>query len=149
MSKNVKWHGEKVTAMIMKGLERNLDKAAIHMDNEVKQELSKSGSGRQYEVGGRIHTASAAGEPPALLFGTLRNSITHETISPVRRRVGVTSTSAAGVSGEGNKGYARRLEYGFVGTDRLGRHYDMSPRPFMRPTFDRNRKRIGQILAGK
>jgi len=28
---------------------------------------------------------------------------------------------------------ARRLEYGFVGTDSLGRNYNQAPRPHMRP----------------
>ena len=30
----------------------------------------------------------------------------------------------------------RRLEFGFSGTDRLGRRYSQPPRPHWRPTFD-------------
>ncbi len=33
--------------------------------------------------------------------------------------------------------YARRVEYGFVGTDSLGRHYDQPPRAFVRDTVAR------------
>lgn len=32
--------------------------------------------------------------------------------------------------------YARRVEYGFSGVDSLGRHYNQSPNPYMRPAFD-------------
>jgi Bacteriophage HK97-gp10, putative tail-component len=35
-----------------------------------------------------------------------------------------------------NKPQARRLEYGFVGADSLGRHYNQAPRPHVRPAFD-------------
>lgn len=31
--------------------------------------------------------------------------------------------------------YARRVEYGFIGVDSLGRHYHQEPRPYMRPAF--------------
>jgi Bacteriophage HK97-gp10, putative tail-component len=33
--------------------------------------------------------------------------------------------------------YARRVEYGFVGTDSLGRHYNQPPRAFVRDTVAR------------
>lgn len=32
--------------------------------------------------------------------------------------------------------YGARLEYGFVGTDSLGRHYNQGPQPYMRPAFE-------------
>jgi HK97 gp10 family phage protein len=32
--------------------------------------------------------------------------------------------------------YGARLEYGFVGTDSLGRHYNQGPHPYMRPAFE-------------
>ena len=33
-----------------------------------------------------------------------------------------------------------RLEYGFVGADKLGRVYNQAPRPHIRPALDENRK---------
>jgi len=33
---------------------------------------------------------------------------------------------------------SRRLEYGFVGRDTLGRFYNQEPRPHIRPAFDEN-----------
>ncbi len=32
--------------------------------------------------------------------------------------------------------YSRRLEFGFIGLDSLGRMYNQGPRPYMRPAFD-------------
>lgn len=32
--------------------------------------------------------------------------------------------------------YARRIEFGFVGVDRLGRHYNQAAQPYMRPAHD-------------
>lgn len=32
--------------------------------------------------------------------------------------------------------YARRIEYGFIGVDSLGRHYHQAAQPYMRPSFD-------------
>lgn len=32
--------------------------------------------------------------------------------------------------------YARRIEYGFIGADKLGRVYNQRPRPYLRPAFD-------------
>lgn len=51
--------------------------------------------------------------------------------------------------------YARRLEYGFMDTDRLGRRYNQKPRPFLRPALEENtgeielaiEKKIGQIVS--
>lgn len=32
--------------------------------------------------------------------------------------------------------YARRIEFGFVGADSLGRVYNQAPKPYMRPAWD-------------
>ncbi len=32
--------------------------------------------------------------------------------------------------------YARRIEFGFMGTDRLGRVYHQAPQPYMRPAYE-------------
>ena len=37
-----------------------------------------------------------------------------------------------------NEPYGRRLELGFVGTDKLGRRYNQAPRPHLRPALDSN-----------
>lgn len=49
--------------------------------------------------------------------------------------------------------YGRRLEFGFMGTDSLGRQYHQPPRPHWRPTWDNNLPKYQDImmaaLAGK
>ena len=60
--------------------------------------------------------------------GTLRRSI-HHTLT--------TSTeTACNIALGPDTPYARRLEFGFVGTDSLGRRYHQAARPYMRPAFD-------------
>jgi len=60
--------------------------------------------------------------------GTLRRSIHTEVIDS-------SSTSATARTGT-DVVYARRLEFGFVGRDSLGRLYNQAPRPYLRPAFD-------------
>jgi len=59
----------------------------------------------------------------------LRNSITNE----VEETVGRVGT---------NVEYARRVEMGFVGADALGRIYNQSPKPYLRPALEKNRSTI-------
>ena len=42
--------------------------------------------------------------------------------------------------------YSKRLEYGFVGADSLGRVYHQQPRPYMRPAFDENKDDARQVI---
>lgn len=41
----------------------------------------------------------------------------------------------------------RRLEFGFVGPDKLGRAYNQAPRPHWRPTFDLNKAYYLDLMA--
>jgi HK97 gp10 family phage protein len=45
--------------------------------------------------------------------------------------------------------YARRLEHGFMDTDKLGRRYNQQPRPFLRPALDDNTDEIEKAIAKK
>jgi len=71
---------------------------------------------------------------PNRVTGNLMNSIKElrQTVEPNR----VTSVVGSDMV------YAPRLEYGFSGTDRLGRHYNQRPRPFLRPALDENEAQI-------
>ena len=46
--------------------------------------------------------------------------------------------------------YARRIEFGFVGPDSLGRNYNQAAQPYLRPALDENEpvilKEIGAVL---
>ena len=61
-------------------------------------------------------------------FGTLRRSIRTEPMSDGSVVVG------------SDVPYARRFEFGFVGPDKLGRHYHQAARPYLRPAFDTTRR---------
>jgi len=58
--------------------------------------------------------------------GTLRRSI-H--VEPVSENTVLVGTDLP---------YARRLEYGFMDKDKLGRIYHQAPRPYFRPPLDQN-----------
>ncbi|MCZ4098299.1 HK97 gp10 family phage protein [Streptomyces sp. H39-C1] len=75
--------------------------------------------------------ANASGRPgPNAPTGDYRSSWTHE--------VSMTGTSVTGVVGT-NKPQARRLEFGFVGPDALGRIYNQPPYPHVGPAVERIR----------
>ena len=42
--------------------------------------------------------------------------------------------------------YARRIEFGFVGTDSLGRHYHQAAQPYMRPAFENKQAQAAQMI---
>ncbi|WP_405526785.1 HK97 gp10 family phage protein [Streptomyces canus] len=79
--------------------------------------------------------ANASGRPgPNVITGDYRRSWTHE--------VYVGGGVVTGVVGT-NKPQARRLEYGFVGADSLGRVYDQPPYAHVGPAV----QTIGPLLA--
>jgi HK97 gp10 family phage protein len=63
----------------------------------------------------------------------------------LRRSIGV-STSTPGGKAEARVGsnleYARRIEFGFTGADRLGRIFDQPGKPFLRPAAKAKRKQV-------
>ncbi|WP_314250915.1 HK97 gp10 family phage protein [Streptomyces sp. DSM 40907] len=72
--------------------------------------------------------ARASGRPgPNAPTGDYRRSWTHEVSTD-----GVTVTATVGT----NKPQARRLEYGFVGADSLGRIYNQAPLPHVGPAIE-------------
>ena len=42
--------------------------------------------------------------------------------------------------------YGRRIEFGFRGTDRLGRTYNQSAHPYLRPAVEENREQIAAAV---
>ena len=93
---------------------------ALVLEGNIKNDMRQKKSGRQYQRGQKMHTASAPGESPAVDYGALINSIQSELGD-------VTSKSATAQVGT-NMIYAVPLEFG---TSR------MEARPFMRPGAER------------
>lgn len=120
-----------------------LQRAALFLEAEIKRKLTRGGhTGKEYPVPGtqnRTHVASAEGEAPAVLFGRLVNSISHE--------MKVDPDELMAVVGS-NLDYAARLEFGFMEKDSLGRQYHQGPRPYFRSTYEEQRERIKRIIEG-
>lgn len=113
--------GDQVLYELRPGAEAAVLTAALYLEGTIKTKLSGARSGRTYQVSrtGRLHVASAPGEPPASLYGNLRNSIGHT--SPewdgwtISSEVGPgLGTRPLGGRGQDPKKYAERLEWGGV-----------------------------------
>ncbi|MFE5296985.1 HK97 gp10 family phage protein [Streptomyces sp. NPDC056632] len=84
--------------------------------------------------------AKASGRPgPNASTGDYRRSWTHEVYTD-----GVTVTATVGT----NKPQARRLEYGYVGPDSLGRIFNQPPYPHLGPAVEEIRPLLLSALAG-
>ncbi|MDP2216742.1 MAG: HK97 gp10 family phage protein [Methanolobus sp.] len=84
------------------------------------------------------------GEFPHRITGNLFRNIAE--VSPaVVKKTNERCEMAVGSSME----YARRLEHGFMDTDKLGRRYNQQPKPFLRPALDDNTDEIEQAIAKK
>lgn len=71
---------------------------------------------------------------PQVQTGTLRRSITMDVDkSKLEAKVGIMAGK-----GKGDKAleYAPRIEFGFVGTDSRGRHFNQPPYPFLFPAVE-------------
>lgn len=141
--------GEEALQELRPEAEHNVLRAAIHLVNAIKVTLTGERSGRTYKVSktGRLHVASAPGEPPAVLYGNLRNSIGMSAI----RWEGMTVTVEVGVGLGAKAGnvdpertYARRLELG--GLDSRG--VRILPRPYIEPTVVREEQALNALLEG-
>src|SRR5690606_2259671 len=109
-------------------------RGTLHLERKVIEKIS-IGQPAYTTASGRLVglDPSKPGEPPHVLSGRLRQSITHQVevgSNYVRGRVGT------------NVEYARRLELGFIGTDAAGRNVNQAPRPFLRPTLAEERAEI-------
>ncbi len=86
--------------------------------------------------------------------GALQESIHIEEISsgPFYYEVSVHPAEPSSNKWGFDPAYARRIEYGFVGQDSLGRNYNQAAQPYMRPAWDSERQNaesaINNGLAG-
>ena len=132
MAEKFKWYGKSVNDAVAKRVMDAIKTGCFMVEGDAKQSM-KPGSGREYKKrSGKIHKASAPGEPPAVDMGRLRASVSSnwtgsgmakgKVESPAKAEdgVGQPTKELTGVVGS-NVEYARRLELGFVGADSLGR----------------------------
>lgn len=122
-------------------LKRGLFRAALQLEERVIRSISIGQPVRRLPSGHLIGLSpSRPGHPPHVLHGRLRQSITN---SGIRQ----TASTRMGIMVGTNVEYAARLEYGFVGTDSLGRKVSQAPRPFLRRALRESLKSIGSLIA--
>jgi len=121
--RKILWYGAEVVKKVNAENKKIIKTACLIVERDVKISM-KPGTGNEYlRPGGKIHKASAPGEPPAVDTGRLRSSITHEI--------------------EGTKGYVgTNVEYALALEIGIG----MKPRPFLRPALHQNEKKILELF---
>ena len=106
---------------------RRMLRAGIRVvETHAKDSMNGPKSGRVYIINGREHQASAPGEPPAVVYGNLKNSIKVQEVTDDHATLAAT--------GE----YAVPLEYGTA---------RMAARPFMRPAAYDHLEEIGDVMT--
>jgi len=139
--------GQDVLREMRPRAERLMKTAGTVAEGEVKRTLTGARHGRTYRVSrtGKLHRASAPGEPPAVLTGALRNSVGHTDPEWRGWEVYFQFGPGLGVSAGGEvEGYARRLEYG--GADSRG--IMIEARPYMEPSVQRLEPQLERLFAG-
>lgn len=129
---DVEWHGDEVQRQLGIVVRRAIAQSGVAFQREVKRLVNRPGTGRVYKKpSGRLHQASAPGEPPAKDTGDYGRSIQldarklkHKTRPSVR--VGTLSDKGPW------------LEFG---TLRIKR------RPHFRPTIKKFRKQLTGLLG--
>lgn len=116
-----------LTARVKKQVEFNLGTVGKFLVSELMSQVSIP-----------FPPASMVGESPHRRSGDLRKSFEFQ-----------VKTSAFSVTLRvfTNIAYALRLEFGFVGTDRLGRNINQGPRPYWRVVMAQNINKIGVGIA--
>jgi HK97 gp10 family phage protein len=153
---------EAIRRRVKRGIVNGLLSVQLVISRLLRSELSRAGGGRRYRVArgrrnGRnlraqgIHVASAAGAPPAVDTGRLRQSwaLAGNADRTFGRKGSKTTQTLAAIEVEdtgdrvgfsygSNLKYARFLEFG---TRRI------RPRPYVRPVFDAVSKRAERIIG--
>lgn len=111
--------------------------AGTRFQAELKTKLSGKRTGRTYRVSktGRLHVASAPGEPPAVRLGALRNSMGFSKPKWERWMIAMEVGSGLGIGqekGSPAEAYARRLEFGGISFHPWP--IKIAARPYMAPT---------------
>lgn len=131
MAENYKihWYGQQVFTLATKANNDAMHKATFMVERDVKKSFSKVGAGRVYKKGkGKIHIASAPGQPPAIDTGALRSSI--------QSKVQVKGLNVVGEVGS-DMPYSLFLELGTR---------TMAKRPYLMPAVRKDKRKITDIF---
>ncbi len=149
-STTIKWHGKRVFTLATRANIAAMKKAGFVVERNVKELLSKRGTGRTYIRGkkrhskqARRHVASAPGQPPAVDTGILRASIFTDVSVKGGNVVGKVGPDVEHIAAEQTAG--TDVEYGLfleLGTAK------MAARPFLRPGLAKSAAQIVRIFKG-
>lgn len=127
--------GRQALAALRPRVRDAVEDSVMHLANAIRVKVGGTGSGRMYRrtKGGRYHTASAPGQPPARDYGDYVQSWMHD-----------MKESDAEIEGQvGSSMWERRGRHLEDGTKR------MAPRPHVVPAIEEERRaierRLGQI----
>jgi len=118
---------------VKRHMERGMTRAVIFLEGVAIRKVSRGQPVKRSGKTLRGLDPSKPGEPPKVLHSDLRRSIDHEVSSSENEVAGRYGT---------NDEKARRLELGFVGTDKRGRSINQAARPFLRPSLLENREEV-------
>ena len=115
----------KIDRKVMAEMDNAINFIALDAEAKLKKKLSQSGTGLSYPrtKDGKVHVASAPGEPPAVDYGRLRSSVKSTILQ--KAPTGLITVSVGGAMVK----YAKWLEFG---TSRI------KPRPFFQITIRNN-----------
>ncbi len=99
------------------------------------------------EAGAALFEGQAKDNAP-VLTGRLRDGIHTDVLvdTDTQQQRGVTPVVPAGNKYGFEPPYARRIEFGFIGVDSLGRHYHQLPHAYMRPAFDTEQEAAAEAV---
>ncbi len=127
------WRGPEIEAKLLALVTQRMQLCTVFLQGEVRKDINVGNADGK--------NPSLPGEPPHKVTGRLFRSIATSVVASSQAVLGLVGT---------NVKYARRLEYGFVGTDAKGRTVHQEPRPFLRPAIPKNRARLNSIfLTGR
>lgn len=124
---------EKANASLARTLNFVAQSTATRAKNRIR---SGSRSGHVYFLEGKLHQASAPGEPPANLSGALANSI---------KFTKITNNPMSGATAGSDLAYAATLEHGGFASFE-GEVVYVDPRPFLLPSFEEAIQRADVVL---
>ena len=127
----LEWYGEKISKEINRVSNDRLNNLGHLLVGEIRETISKQGTGRVYKRKGRIHVASAPGKPPVIWYGGLHGSIFF-----IVTETGPVFLMHVGTGGEIGE-YGKCLEFG---TEK------MAARPWLGTTLENSREMIKKFL---
>lgn len=125
------WKGKEVSEKINRVSNDRLNDLGHLLVREIRETISKKGTGRKYKRKGKVHVASAPGKPPVIWYGGLHGSIFF-----IVTEAGDVFLMHVGTGGDIGE-YGKCLEFGTE---------NMAARPWLGVTLEESREMIKRFL---